>query len=306
MKVQTITEQLLYSTVRIETDTGVGTGFLLQAQLNWGGSFIFLITNKHVIRNAKKIKFFFTKAEEIISIEKENKKIKFFSKKEREPKKEIAPKIGEKQECLLDGEEWFNHPDENIDLTLINLSRILNKFYKEGNKIFIKTIPLEIIPLKEDIKEFDALENIIFIGYPSGIYDSKNLFPIIRRGITATPIYSNYEGKSLFLIDASVFPGSSGSPVFVYDKGSFKTRDGTTHIGDRIYFVGVISETLVRNDAGKLEFIDAPTKLTPIIRKSEMIDLGIVIKSEKVKELLDLYLDDLNNKNIQNDTTKTK
>lgn len=297
MKVQTITEQLLFSTVRIETDTGVGTGFLLQAQLQFGGSFIFLITNKHVIKDAKKIKFFFTKAEEIISIEKKNKKAKLFSKKEGEPKKEIIPKTGERQECLLDGQEWFNHPDSNIDLTLMNLSQVLNKFNQEGNRIFIKTIPLELIPLKKDLEELDSLENVIFIGYPNGIYDSKNLFPIIRRGITATPVYSNYEGKSLFLIDASVFPGSSGSPVFVYDKGSFKTRDGTTHIGDRIYFVGVISETLIRTDKGELGFIEAPIRLIPIIKKSEMIDLGIAIKSEKVKELLDLYLENLNKKN---------
>jgi hypothetical protein len=290
-------EQLLFSTVRIESEMGVGTGFLLQVQLNFGGSFIFLITNKHVISGANKIKFFFTKGEATTIIEEDNKKNKLFSKEEKEIKKEILPILGEKYECDLAGKEWFNHPDISIDLTLMNISSILNKISQEGNRVFIRTIPLEFIPTKEDIEELDALENILFIGYPIGIYDKKNLFPIIRRGITATPVYSNYEGKSLFLIDASVFPGSSGSPVFVYDKGSFKTRDGTTNIGDRIYFVGVISETIIRNDKGELEFIDIPTKLTPIIKKSEMIDLGIVIKSEKVKELIDLYLEELNKKN---------
>ncbi len=184
-----------------------------------------------------------------------------------------------------------------MDLTLINLSPTLNKIHKEGIKIFIKTIPLESIPPKEKVDDLDALENVLFIGYPNGIYDSKNLFPIIRRGITATPIYSDYEGKSLFLIDASVFPGSSGSPVFVYDKGSFKTRDGTTHIGDRIYFCGLISAVFFQNEEGKIEFKDIPTKLTPVIIKSEKIDLGVVIKSEKIKELLDLYLENLNKKN---------
>lgn len=302
MKVQTMIEQLLFSTVRIETDKGVGTGFLLQAQLNFGGSFIFLITNKHVVKDAKVIKFFFTKGEEVITIEEDKRKIKVFSKKKEEQTKEIVPKTGEKFECLLNGEEWFDHPNE--DLTLINLSPTLNKINKEGIKIFIKTLSLELIPPKEELDELDALENILFIGYPNGIYDSKNLYPIIRRGITATPIYSNYEGKSIFLIDASVFPGSSGSPVFIYDKGTFKTRDGTTHVGDRIYFCGVISGVFFQDEEGEIEFKDIPTKLTPIVMKSEKIDLGVVIKSEKVKELLDLFLEDLNKKNRERNKKK--
>ena len=40
--------------------------------------------------------------------------------------------------------------------------------------------------------------------------------PILRRGTTATPIALNFEGRPEFLIDAAVYPGSSGSPVFVY------------------------------------------------------------------------------------------
>ena len=300
MKYQTITEQLLFSTVRIETDTGVGTGFLLQAQLNFGGSVIFLITNKHVIKGAKIIKFFFTRGEEIITIEEDKRKIKIFSKKNEEQIKEIIPKTGEKFECSLNGEEWFEHPNADIDLTSMNLSPILNQINKEGIKIFIKTIPLDLIPSKENLEELDALENVLFIGYPNGIYDSKNLYPIIRRGITATPIYSDYEGKSLFLIDASVFPGSSGSPVFIYDKGGYKDKKGNMFVGqDRILFCGVISSVFFQNEEGEIEFRDIPTKLTPFMKKSEKIDLGVVIKSERVKELLDLYLENLNKKNRQ-------
>jgi hypothetical protein len=297
MKIQTITEQLLFSTVRIETDKGVGTGFLVQGVLTYGGSLIFLITNKHVVKDAKEIKFFFTRGEEIITIEEDKKKAKLFSKKtDEKSNKSLIPKTGEKQECSINGEGWFDHPEEDIDLTMLNLTPLLNKFHKEGSKIFIKTIPLEAIPSRETMEEFDALENILFIGYPNGIYDKKNLFPLIRKGITSTPIYSDYEGRPLFLIDASVFPGSSGSPVFLYDKGSFKTRDGTTHIGDRIYFLGVISSVFFENEFGEIEFKEVPTKLVPFIKKSEKLDLGIVIRSDKVRELLDLFLKKLNGK----------
>lgn len=278
MKVETITEQLLFSTVRIETDLGVGTGFILQAELNNGKMMTFLITNKHVIKGAKQINFFFTKSDSEIS-----------------PKN--SPIIGKRCCCTLSETDWFGHPDESIDLALTNLSSIINKFKDEGIKLFIRSIPANIIPSQKDLEGLDALENILFIGYPSGIYDSKNLFPIIRQGITATPVYSNYEGKSLFLIDASVFPGSSGSPVFIYDKGGYKDKKGNIFMGqDRILFCGVISDGFFRNEQGKIEFKEIPIKLQPVIKKSESIDLGVVIKTEKVKELIEKYLYFLNTK----------
>lgn len=37
-----------------------------------------------------------------------------------------------------------------------------------------------------------------------------------RRGITATNINFDYNGKKEFVIDAACFPGSSGFPVFIW------------------------------------------------------------------------------------------
>ncbi|MFR3321383.1 MAG: hypothetical protein ACLTSZ_09905 [Lachnospiraceae bacterium] len=84
---------------------------------------------------------------------------------------------------------------------------------------------------EEQIEYFAAIEDITFIGYPSGLYDSVNKLPIIRQGITATPIWNQFNGENVFLIDAGVFPGSSGSPVFIYNHGSYPTKDGIA-IGD--------------------------------------------------------------------------
>jgi len=55
--------------------------------------------------------------------------------------------------------------------------------------------------------ELSAIEDIIMIGYPDGIWDSINNQPIIRRGITATQPKNNFNGKQEFLIDAACFPG---------------------------------------------------------------------------------------------------
>jgi len=111
--------------------------------------------------------------------------------------------------------------------------------------------------------ELSALEEVTFIGYPNGIYDSANKNALIRKGITSTPVWNNYLGKPNFLIDASVFPGSSGSPVFIFNQGSYPSSGGIT-IGSRLLFVGVLESTLLRkeNDLDK-----------------SYLNLGIVINS---------------------------
>ena len=104
------------------------------------------------------------------------------------------------------------------------------------------------IPSKEQVDNLSAIEDITFIGYPSGLYDEKNKISIIRQGITATPIWNNFKGEDVFLIDAGVFPGSSGSPVFIYNHGTYPVKDGIA-LGNRLLFVGVLSQTMLRDNA---------------------------------------------------------
>lgn len=126
-------------------------------------------------------------------------------------------------------------------------------------------------------------------GYPSGIYDRQNLIPIIRRGTTATPAYLDYNGTPTFLIDASVFPGSSGSPVLIVNEGSYR-RGNELVIGSRTLFLGVVSSVLVRYETGAIEVVDIPTAYTPVIRTPQMIDLGLVFKYSAVVETCDSIL----------------
>ena len=44
-----------------------------------------------------------------------------------------------------------------------------------------------MIPTISQVEELSALEQITFIGYPSGLYDDYNKTSLIRQGITATP-----------------------------------------------------------------------------------------------------------------------
>ena len=68
------------------------------------------------------------------------------------------------------------------------------------------------------LAKLNAVEEIMMIGYPNGLWDAKNNLPIVRRGITGTPAFVDYNDKPEFVIDAACFPGSSGSPVFIVNQ----------------------------------------------------------------------------------------
>ena len=147
-----------------------------------------------------------------------------------------------------------------------------------------------MVPSQKQLDELDALEEITFVGYPNGIYDSKNLLPIIRKGTTATPPQIDYEGKPMFLVDASVFPGSSGSPVLICNTGGFATKNGFA-VGTRVMLLGLISSVLVQKEDNTLQFISIPTTTTiPIVRTTQMIDLGVVFKASTILETIHGFL----------------
>lgn len=60
--------------------------------------------------------------------------------------------------------------------------------------------------------------------------------------------FRTLEVEEVFLIDAGVFPGSSGSPVFIYNQGTYPVKDGIA-LGSRLIFVGVLSKTMLRDNA---------------------------------------------------------
>jgi hypothetical protein len=145
-----------------------------------------------------------------------------------------------------------------------------------------------LAPNEETLKGLDAVEEVLFIGYPYGIWDERNLLPIVRRGITATPIYIDFNGKKQFLIDASVFPGSSGSPVFIYNAGIYwDKKSGSTVVGHRLFFLGIISEVLQMEDTGE---IIIPTTTRPIVKVRQLLDLGIVFKAQTIIEAIESFL----------------
>lgn len=159
-----------------------------------------------------------------------------------------------------------------------------------GAPPFFRAIPSNLMVSLQLVSELDAIEDITFVGYPSGMFDTHNFLPIARRGTTATPISVDYQGKPTFLIDAAVFPGSSGSPVFLANRGMYQSRDGGMVVGGRFACLGLVAAVHYRNLGGDVFELD--TKLGVNIQ--EPIGLGIVYKATTIDACVDRLLSMVN------------
>lgn len=232
MNIKDISTQLLYTTAPIyakknDGNLSSGTGFVFSIKETETSSIPLLITNYHVLENAVDGFVELHIAENGMPSTKRSIRVRF-------------------DQSIIAGNKLGN-----LDLIAVPLAGTLNEFQSKGVDVFFRSVDQNLIPTEEQTNDLAAIEDVTFIGYPSGLYDDKNKISIIRQGITATPIWNNFKGEDCFLIDAGVFPGSSGSPVFIYNRGTYPTSDGIA-VGSRLMFVGVISQTMLRdNSTGK-------------------------------------------------------
>ncbi len=268
MRTDTIASKLLFTTLRIEADDGrVGTGVICSYPVSESGQGSFLVTNKHVVRDSLRGSITFSVANA-----------------DGQPLSDHSYKLHCSEKAWL----WTGHPDAEVDVAAISITLGVDKIRGEGHNIYYRTISKDIVLTEEQTGDMDAIEEVWMVGYPNGIYDQVNNLPVVRRGITATPYAVDYEAKPQFLIDASVFPGSSGSPVYLYDPLGMRRRaDGVLNFGGapRIFFLGILSSGYYRTNGGLL--LAQPTN---VVESSEMLDLGIVYKARTVLETIEHLL----------------
>jgi hypothetical protein len=267
-RVLTLTEQLLHSTIMIRSknakgETSSGTGFVFNLFNHNEQSVPVLVSNKRVVRGAIEGALVFTEATA-----------------------DNLPNYGSNISFQITefSQAWIEHPDTLVDLSILPLVPFLTNMSQQGKRPYFIALDQTIVPTEEGYKNLTPLEDILVIGYPDGISDTKNNVPVFRRGITATPVYLDFLGKKEFLVDAAIFPGSSGSPVFLYNQGTWANRDGSTALGSRVQLLGVIYAVALHTTDGDILIVPAPTQAKSVARSQIPNNLGLCIKASRILE----------------------
>jgi hypothetical protein len=125
------------------------------------------------------------------------------------------------------------------------------------------------------------------VGYPNGLWDAANNFPLLRRGITAShpAVDFDVDGVATTVVDIASFPGSSGSPVFIYNAGTYSDKRGGTIIGTRIILLGILFSGPTFQSDGSIVIKNIPTANVPVPQITMMMNLGYIIKANELADL---------------------
>lgn len=260
----TIAEQLLYSTVKISsskngTPLSMGTGFFVNFPVGDDENVIVIVTNKHVIEGS-------TEVTVVIHLAFDG-----------SPSGKFKPYV-----ISTDHEYVIRHPDEDIDLCGVVFGPCIHHAESVGETLFHRNLTLPLVPTEEEWNHFDAIEDVTMVGCPRGINDEANNLPIVRRGITATPLSKKYNAKNEFMVDMACFPGSSGSPIFLYDRnGYFDRKENTYRLGaSRLKLVGVLYSGPLVTNSGQIVFSQVPS-----VTVNSMMHLGYALRATELHKL---------------------
>lgn len=105
--------------------------------------------------------------------------------------------------------------DTQYDIAAIGINDVFKSFDPNKYCHNIIFIGKEDMLDNEMIEKSSTIESVLMLGYPHALIGDSQLCPIVKSGITATPLTRNYNGKKDFLTDILSYEGSSGSPIFV-------------------------------------------------------------------------------------------
>lgn len=240
----------------------VGTGFIYKIDRGEELPIPILITNKHVVESATSITLVFHTLNN-------GKSGKF------------EANINEVQIYTV------YHPDNTCDLAAILLGPFLNLIKERGFDPHYNWLDKNLIARSSIIDDISPLDPIVMVGYPNGIWDQENNLPIFRQGVIASVPDKDFNGKPEFLIDCACFPGSSGSPVFLYNNTSYysKSKGGMMMGGLRVSLLGVLYAGPQHSAKGEIVVKPIPTSTRLESVTSIPNNIGYCIKANMIDSL---------------------
>jgi hypothetical protein len=284
LSAQGIDEYLLNSTVLIKRNVGpdtqsLGTGFLVLRQIardekTYRTSYqVVIVTNKHVLPPEHTA---FRQISVKIAIRDGS------SVKTKEVPVDILGRDGKFRDIIA------MHPDPKVDVAAVNITSIISKEPSqwlldalETHKGFTTDVLLPTSRFKD--AQVGIGTEIYLVGYPNGFSDPRNISPIARLGIISTEPDKGYSFDQQtnsqfnlpmsipgFLIDANVFPGSSGSMIV----RRTRTVPGFEPGGQASiqYVLGIVADSMPIHDTA--------------LNSTQRMGLGVVFNSDTILETI--------------------
>lgn len=202
-----VKEKALYGTFRLTSrnilsgEMQFGTGFILNFKSDGEGTADVLITTRSMIEGAEDLQIHLHEAKHTNMI--------------KHPTGNII-------DFCLDGlkEAWFYHPNLEVDLCCLPFVIINCELSDRGQKIITESIEITSVVTDEKLnEELSPINDAYVYGFPNGVTDEKNYFPLILHGKTASHPGLDLNGKPLGALNMTFLPGIVGSPVMLH-KGS--------------------------------------------------------------------------------------
>lgn len=259
MQLHSLTEQLFFCTVRVfarwRDEEGHGTAFFLGAKRNDDAEpETFIVTNRHLVQGALSGEFYFL------------------------PRDENGPTLAAPLTYCWSTFDWSFHPDPDIDVAVMPLSSV--DFEALDDEVLMFVVPPESVfprwyrsehPFLDIIRRPQPVTEVLLVGYPSNYFDRTNGLPLLRRGLTATPLSVDFEGRPVFLLDSAVVKGSSGSPVFYLEGNSQPSS---------VKLLGIVSDVLPWKPR---DWFPEPEVARPLI------NLGAAFKAHTILETIEAF-----------------
>ena len=274
---QSLNEAFLRSTVLVTFEVApnkqsFGTGFFVFRPIKGDEGHVLLITNKHVLPpegTAKSIRI-------RVTVGPADKPSVHFVE---------VPVVGHNGKYLPNVKL---HPKQGFDVAAVNVT---DTIVKEG--IQATWLPLDLFSTPERLKS-EAItvgDEIFLLGFPDAIFDARNVSPLLRTGVIATVPLEGYAFNDAlrakfglpdridgFLIDANVFPGSSGSVVVLKQQATTIGPQGQTVVSaaKKIpYVLGIVSGSIPISDAA--------------LGTTQRMGLGIVYSADAIRTVIELF-----------------
>jgi len=270
-------EAFLRSTVLIQYEIALdrmlsGTGFFIFRSLQGDKGHVLLVTNKHVlppegVKKAVRVRVSVKKGD-TVSVQLVE-----------------IPIVGE------DGKYMSYvrvHPNPGYDTAAVNVTEAIVKMGIQG-----EWLPMDLLATTDRLKNENITvgDEIFLLGFPDAIFDPRNASPLLRTGVIATVPTEGYAFNEAlrrryglpdridgFLIDANVFPGSSGSLVILKPQPTIVGPQGQTVVSaaKKIpYILGIVSGSIPIQDEA--------------LGSVQRMGLGIVHSADTIRETIELH-----------------